>query len=192
MKKRIILGSASPRRRELLAQIGVEFEVLVSDGEEHYTSTEPSEIVQELAIAKAENVAVGAADLKNVLLIGADTIVALDGEILGKPKSEEDAFRMLKSLQGRGHQVYTGIALLLYDEVGEKSIIRHAERTEVFVHAMEDEEICRYIATGEPMDKAGSYGIQGKFAAYIDRIEGDYYNVVGLSCGVSVSAVERN
>lgn len=180
MKKRIILGSASPRRRELLAQIGVEFEVLVSDGEEHYTSTEPSEIVQELAIAKAENVAVGAADLKNVLLIGADTIVALDGEILGKPKSEEDAFRMLKSLQGRGHQVYTGIALLLYDEVGEKSIIRHAERTEVFVHAMEDEEICRYIATGEPMDKAGSYGIQGKFAAYIDRIEGDYYNVVGL------------
>lgn len=180
MKKRIILGSASPRRRELLAQIGVEFEVLVSDGEEHYTSTEPSEIVQELAIAKAENVAVGAADLKNVLLIGADTIVALDGEILGKPKSEEDAFRMLKSLQGRGHQVYTGIALLLYDEVGGKSIIRHAERTEVFVHAMEDEEICRYIATGEPMDKAGSYGIQGKFAAYIDRIEGDYYNVVGL------------
>lgn len=180
MKKRIILGSASPRRRELLAQIGVEFEVLVSDGEEHYTSTEPSEIVQELALAKAENVAVGADDLKNVLLIGADTIVALDGEILGKPKSEEDAFRMLKSLQGRGHQVYTGIALLLYDEVGEKSIIRHAERTEVFVHAMEDEEICRYIATGEPLDKAGSYGIQGKFAAYIDRIEGDYYNVVGL------------
>ena len=180
MKKRIILGSASPRRRELLAQIGVEFEVLVSDGEEHYTSTEPSEIVQELALAKAENVAVGADDLKNVLLIGADTIVALDGEILGKPKSEEDAFRMLKSLQGRGQQVYTGITLLLYDEVGEKSIIRHAERTEVFVHAMEDEEICRYIATGEPMDKAGSYGIQGKFAAYIDRIEGDYYNVVGL------------
>ena len=163
----------------------------MSDGEEHYTSTEPSEIVQELAIAKAENVAVGAADLKNVLLIGADTIVALDGEILGKPKSEEDAFRMLKSLQGRGHQVYTGIALLLYDEVGEKSIIRHAERTEVFVHAMEDEEICRYIATGEPMDKAGSYGIQGKFAAYIDRIEGDYYNVVGLPVA-SVSAVERN
>lgn len=180
MKKRIILGSASPRRRELLEQIGVEFEVLVSGGEEKYTSTEPAEIVKELALAKAENVAAVVEHLENVVVIGADTIVALDGEILGKPKSEEDAFRMLKHLQGREHQVYTGTALLIYDESGEKRVIGHAERTEVFVHEMDDEEICRYIATGEPMDKAGGYGIQGRFAAYIERIEGDYYNVVGL------------
>lgn len=180
MKKRMILASASPRRRELLSQIGIDFEVLVSDGEEKYTSTEPAQIVKELALAKAENVAAAVGDLENVLLIGADTIVVLDGEILGKPKSEEDAFRMLKHLQGREHQVYTGMALLVYDESGERQVISHAERTEVFVHAMEDEEIRRYIATGEPMDKAGGYGIQGRFAAYIDRIEGDYYNVVGL------------
>lgn len=180
MKKRIILSSASPRRRELLSQIGVEFEVLVSDGEENYTSTDPAEIVKELALAKAENVAAVVESIENTLLIGADTIVVLDGEILGKPKNEEDAFRMLKHLQGRDHQVYTGTALLAHDEKGEKTVISHAEQTEVFVHAMEDAEIRRYIATGEPMDKAGGYGIQGGFAAYIDRIEGDYYNVVGL------------
>lgn len=180
MKKRIILGSASPRRRELLSQIGVEFEVLVSDGEENYTSTDPAEIVKELALAKAENVAAVVESIENTLLIGADTIVVLDCEILGKPKNEEDAFRMLKHLQGRKHQVYTGTALLAHDEKGEKTVISHAERTDVFVHAMEDAEIRRYIATGEPMDKAGGYGIQGGFAAYIDRIEGDYYNVVGL------------
>lgn len=180
MKKRIILSSASPRRRELLSQIGVGFEVLVSDGEENYTSTDPAEIVKELALAKAENVAAVVESIENTLLIGADTIVVLDGEILGKPKNEEDAFRMLKHLQGRNHQVYTGTALLAHDEKGEKTVISHAEQTEVFVHAMEDAEIRRYIATGEPMDKVGGYGIQGGFAAYIDRIEGDYYNVVGL------------
>lgn len=180
MQKRIILGSASPRRRRLLAQIGLEFEVVVSDGEEKYESTTPIEIVKELALAKAENVSAGVGSRENLVIIGADTVVALDGRILGKPKSREDAFRMLKDLQGRSHQVYTGTALLVYDEKGGKTIISHVERTEVFVHAMEDAEIHRYIATGEPMDKAGGYGIQGGFAAYIDRIEGDYYNVVGL------------
>ena len=180
MAKRIILGSASPRRRELLAQIGVEFEVMISSGEEKYTSTEPAEIVKELALAKAENIAEAVEKKEDLLIIGADTIVALDGEILGKPKDEEDAVRMLMRLQGRKHQVYTGTALISYDEKGEKTMISHAEQTEVFVHAMDGEEIRRYTATKEPMDKAGGYGIQGKFAAYIDRIEGDYYNVVGL------------
>lgn len=180
MTKRVILGSASPRRRELLAQIGINFDVLVSGGEERYTSTEPEEIVKELALAKAENVSAVLEEKESCLVIGADTIVVLDGEILGKPKDEEDAFRMLKSLQGRAHQVYTGTALLDYDTEGTKNVIRHAERTEVFVHAMTDAEIRQYISTGEPMDKAGGYGIQGRFAAYIDRIEGDYYNVVGL------------
>lgn len=180
MTKRVILGSASPRRRELLAQIGINFDVLVSGGEERYTSTEPEEIVKELALAKAENVSAVLEEKESCLVIGADTIVVLDGEILGKPKDEEDAFRMLKSLQGRAHQVYTGTALLDYDTEGTKNVIRYAERTEVFVHAMTDTEIRQYISTGEPMDKAGGYGIQGRFAAYIDRIEGDYYNVVGL------------
>lgn len=180
MKRKVILGSASPRRRELLIQIGVQFEVCVGGGEEYYKSTEPAEIVKELALMKAENTADAIKNKKSHLIIGADTIVALDGEILGKPADEDDAFRMLKHLQGREHQVYTGVAILEFDEDEKKSVTYHVEETTVFVHAMDDEEIWCYIATGEPMDKAGSYGIQGRFAAYIDRIEGDYYNVVGL------------
>lgn len=197
--KKIILGSASPRRRELLEQIGVEFEVLAGSGEEKYTSTAPEEIVKELALMKAENTAQELlraekekqgkgygnshgenASLKNLLVIGADTIVVKDGEILGKPTDEEKAFHMLTGLQGREHQVYTGVAILNYSADGEKRIVQHAEETKVFVHPMNAEEIRRYISTGESMDKAGAYGIQGRFAAYIERIEGDYYNVVGL------------
>ncbi len=180
MKKKVILGSASPRRRELLTQIGVKFEVCVGGGEEHYQSTKPAEIVKELALMKAENTACAMENKKSHLIIGADTIVALDGEILGKPTDEEDAFRMLSHLQGREHQVYTGVVIVDFDENERKSITYHVEETTVVVQEMDDEEIRRYIATGEPMDKAGSYGIQGSFAAYIARIEGDYYNVVGL------------
>ncbi len=191
VKRKIILASASPRRRELLAQIDVEFEVRVSDKEEIYHSCKPEEIVKELALMKAENVAAdlaeetraageGNGELRNVVVIGADTVVVLDGQILGKPKDEEDAADMLSRLQGRAHEVYTGTAILDYDEEGRRSVVNQAVRTEVHVHAMEEAEIRRYIATGEPMDKAGAYGIQGRFAAFIDRIEGDYYNVVGL------------
>lgn len=190
MKKRIILGSASPRRRELLAQIGVEFEVRVSNKEEIYTSDIPEEIVKELALMKAENVALemeeenadGAADrrLRDTVVIGADTIVVLDDKILGKPADEKDAARMLRNLQGRCHEVYTGVAVIDCDSSGEKNTVVHAVGTKVYVNPMTEEEIGDYIATGEPMDKAGAYGIQGRFAAYIDRIEGDYYNVVGL------------
>lgn len=200
MKKRIILGSASPRRRELLEQIGIEFEIVVSDAREHYKSTRPEDIVRELALMKAEHVAkeverrekeraeqasipgldTGEAHLRNVVILGADTIVVRDGQILGKPSDEEAAFSMLKSLQGRMHQVYTGVAVLNFDGSGSLRTISHAEETKVYVHEMTDEEIRRYIAAGESMDKAGAYGVQGRFAAYIDRIEGDYYNVVGL------------
>ena len=200
MKKRIILGSASPRRRELLEQIGLEFEIVVSDAREHYKSTRPEEIVRELALMKAEHVAkeverrekeraeqasiprleTGEVHLCNVVILGADTIVVRDGQILGKPSDEEEAFSMLKSLQGRMHQVYTGVAVLNFDGSGSLRTISHAEETKVYVHEMTDEEIRRYIAAGESMDKAGAYGVQGRFAAYIDRIEGDYYNVVGL------------
>ena len=182
MGKRIILGSASPRRRELLRQIGVEFEVMVSKGEEKYKSAVPEEIVKELALEKAENVSeeIEKCTKKDLVIIGADTIVVLGGEILGKPVDEADAFRMLKSLQGRVHRVYTGVALLDFDAKGRKQTTVHAKKTDVYVHEMRQEEIRRYIATKESMDKAGAYGVQGKFASYIDRIEGDYYNVVGL------------
>ena len=184
MKKRIILGSASPRRRELLEQIGVEFEVKVSGKEEVYYSLDSAAIVKELALMKAENVAeeLGAADTqeKDLIVVGADTVVVLDGEILGKPKDEADAERMLKALQGRSHDVYTGAAFLTYGRNGDKEVCSYAVGTRVFVNPMTENEIRAYIATGEPMDKAGAYGIQGRFAAYIEKIEGDYYNVVGL------------
>jgi septum formation protein len=183
MNKKIILASASPRRRELLAQIGLEFEVKVSNKEEVYTSTKPQKIVEELALMK-ENVAsdlqAEGVELKNTIVIGADTIVVRNEEILGKPKDEEHAYEILLSLQGRAHEVYTGVAILSYNNTGEKEIINHAVETKVHVHEMSEEEIRAYIATGDPMDKAGAYGIQGSFAAYIDGIEGDYYNVVGL------------
>ncbi len=201
MKKKIVLGSASPRRRELLSQIGVEFTVRISEKEEVYHSTVPEEIVKELALMKAENVAEdlvaelrgaedgslaaqpeipGEAGLKNMVIIGADTIVVLDQTILGKPRDEEDAFRMLQALQGRSHEVYTGVAVLDHDSDGRRHTKNHVVKTEVYVHEMTEEEIRSYIAAGEPMDKAGAYGIQGSFAKYIDRIDGDYYNVVGL------------
>lgn len=195
-KKRIILGSASPRRRELLEQIGISFEVRVSDKEEVYHSLIPEEIVKELALSKAENVADDLREkqeqvkqisfdkknnvLSDTIVIGADTIVVSDGSILGKPKDEADAVRMIRSLQGRSHKVYTGVAILDYDEEGKTKSVVHAVETEVFVSPMSDEEIREYAATGEPLDKAGAYGIQGRFAAYIERIDGDYYNVVGL------------
>ena len=185
-EKTIILGSASPRRRELLAQIGADFEVRVSNKEEVYHSNVPEEIVKELALMKAENVAEELAEenpagaVKSTVVIGADTIVVLDGKILGKPVDEADAVRMLSSLQGRRHDVYTGVAVLDYDENGEKRVYNYPVGTAVYVNEMTEEEIRAYVETKDPLDKAGAYGIQGRFAAHIDRIEGDYYNVVGL------------
>ena len=163
--KKIILGSASPRRKELLSQIGVPFEVRVSNKEEVYTNTVPKEIVKEA---------------RNVIVIGADTIVVHEEQILGKPKDEQEAFEMIRSLQGDTHQVYTGVAVLDFDENGEKTVISHAVETKVSVNPMSTEEIQKYIESKEPMDKAGAYGIQGRFSAFIEKIEGDYFNVVGL------------
>ena len=186
MKKRIILGSASPRRQELLSQIGVEFEVRVSNKEEIYKSSIPEEIVKELSLMKAENVAsdllenIADGSIKDTVVIGADTIVVLDDEILGKPSDEEDAVCMLTRLQGREHWVYTGVAVLDFGPDGEKTVINYPVGTKVYVNAMTEDEIRAYVATKDPLDKAGAYGIQGRFAAYIDRIDGDYYNVVGL------------
>ena len=179
LNKKIILASASPRRRELLTQAGYEFEIQVSHKEEIYISETPDEIVKELALLKAKDIA-EQNDAKNLLVIGADTVVAHKGAILGKPKSKEDAFDMIKGFQGDKHQVYTGVAILDYDADGKETVVNHAVKTDVYVNPMTDEEIWNYIESDNVMDKAGSYGIQSGFAVYIEKIEGDYFNVVGL------------
>lgn len=177
--KKIILASASPRRRELLAQAGYEFEIQVSHKEETYTSATPDEIVKELALLKAKDIA-EQNDAKNMIVIGADTVVAHKGAILGKPQSIDNAFDMIKGFQGDKHQVYTGVAILDYDADGKETVVNHAVKTDVYVNPMTDEEIWNYIESDNVMDKAGSYGIQSGFAVYIEKIEGDYFNVVGL------------
>ena len=178
-KKKIILASASPRRRELMAQAGYEFEVQVSHKEETYSSETPDEIVKELALLKARDIAEQNA-VKDLVVIGADTVVAYQGAILGKPKSKEEAFAMIQSFQEDKHQVYTGVAVLSYDAEGNEIVVNHAVKTDVYVNAMTDEEILKYIENDNVMDKAGSYGIQSGFAIHIEKIEGDYFNVVGL------------
>lgn len=177
----IILASGSPRRRELLAQAGFEFKVEVSNADENVSEESPVEMVEELAARKAKAV-VNLHDQKedNCLIIGADTIVVLDGKILGKPSDEEDAKAMLASLSGRTHQVYTGVALFMVKEgMIEKKKTFH-ECTDVTMVPMTEKEIAEYVASGDPMDKAGAYGIQGPAAVFISGIRGDYYNVVGL------------
>ena len=177
MAEKIVLASASPRRRELLKQMGLEFTVHPAKGEEVITKQKPDEIVTELAKQKAMEVAAFLSG--NAVVIGADTVVAKDGKILGKPKDEENAFEMLSLLEGETHQVYTGVCLL---QKQKNDIQIHAfyEATEVEFYPMSEQEIRGYIAGGEPMDKAGAYGIQGKCAVYIRGIRGDYNNVVGL------------
>ena len=186
----IILASASPRRKELLEQIGLTFEICPAKGEEVISKTIPEEAVMELSGQKAMEVAsmvktYGAehADLttpQDILVIGADTVVACDDRILGKPKDEADAKRMLHLLSGRKHAVYTGVTFVFLDKNGRAGAHTFFEKTEVIMKDLSDLEIDRYVATGEPMDKAGAYGIQGKCAIYVERIEGDYNNVVGL------------
>ena len=179
-QNRIILASASPRRRELMSQAGFEFEIQVSHKEEVYHSTRPDEIVKELALLKAEDIA-SQNDTKNCVVIGADTIVSIDDKILGKPRDKEDALSMVRQMQGRTHQVYTGVAIIQFDEAGQKCVTNHAVCTDVVVYPMTEEEMLAYVEDDSIMDKAGAYAIQGEFGAkYIERFEGDYYNVVGL------------
>ena len=176
----IILASNSPRRRELLRQIGVEPEIRPSNIDEQVTSQIPEEVVMELSSQKAEDVAAGAPD--GTLIVGADTVVAVDGRILGKPKCHDEAADMIRMIQGRAHQVYTGVTMIRKEETGSRGR-SFAEKTDVLVYPMTEEEIKAYADLDEPMDKAGAYGIQGRFAAYIEGIRGDYNNVVGLPVG---------
>ncbi len=192
--KKIILASGSPRRKELLAQIGLSFTVRVSEADEHTEETKPEKLVCILSERKALAVwdELTEEEKKESILIGADTVVAVDDRILGKPADETEAFQMIKLLQGRSHQVYTGVTILrqgdmqpLEEGTSTCSIQKKQffEKTDVLVYSMSEEEITAYVKTGEPLDKAGAYGIQGSFAAYIQGINGDYSNVVGLPVG---------
>ncbi len=175
--QKVILASGSPRRRELLATIGIACEVIKSDAPEVITRDAPGEIVTELSYQKAKAVAdaLPAAADEERFVIGADTIVVYDHAILGKPKDAQDARRMLQLLSGHAHSVFTGVTILHEGQA-------HSFFKETLVHVMEmsAEEIDWYIATNDPFDKAGSYGIQGPFACFVEGIEGDYQNVVGL------------
>lgn len=173
--KRLILASASPRRRMLLTQIGMDFTVLPADvNEDPAGISDPSELCRRLAEAKAR--AVGTA-LNEGVVLGADTIVVLGGRILGKPADREDAVRMLFSLAGRQHRVYTGVALV--DAASGKELVDH-EVTSVWIRELTRRQIEAYADSGEPMDKAGSYAIQGLGSVLVERIEGCFFNVVGL------------
>lgn len=173
---RIILASGSPRRRELLDQIGAKYEVRPSEADETITSTIPSEVVKELALRKGSEVAAHYED--DVVILSADTVVANNGKILGKPKDDAEAIEMIESIQGKSHEVYTGVAIIIKKDT--EKVVNFAVETKVKVASMSMEEIVAYIRTGEHKDKAGAYAIQGKFAPYIEGIEGDYYNVVGF------------
>lgn len=181
---RILLASASPRRRELLEQIGLPFEVVVSHVEEVITETEPGKVVEQLSAQKAEAVAgsLGGPG-EETLVIGADTVVAAENTILGKPADAAKAVEMLRLLAGRTHAVYTGVTLILRGASGETARKTFHVRTDVSFYPMEEAEIRQYVATGDCMDKAGAYGIQGFCARYISGINGDYNNVVGLPVG---------
>lgn len=182
----VILASGSPRRKELLGSLGLDFQIIVPNVDEegfHLEHLPPAEVVKFLARTKAQEVA---KHHHQAYVIGSDTLVVIDHEIFGKPKSKDDAFRMLKALQGNAHQVYTGIAIFSPDKLQDNlqdipPVVCEALCTTVYMRALSDAEIHAYIATGEPMDKAGAYAIQGYGSMLIERVEGCYFNVVGMS-----------
>lgn len=182
---KIYLASASPRRKELLKQVGLSFKTMPSTVEEKITKTEPNEVVEELSYQKAVDVCakLSAEGKEDFVVIGADTVVSCWGEILGKPKDKEDAIRMLSNLQGGSHQVYTGVTLAWKYKDMSAMYATFSECTDVTMYSMTQEDIKRYVDSGEPMDKAGAYAIQGLCAAYVQGICGDYNNVVGLPVG---------
>lgn len=182
---RFILASGSPRRKEILTQIGISFEVIKSECPEDIApNTLPEDAVKILAERKALDVI---NNLKNdfsaaplVILISADTVVSIDNEILGKPRNAEDACNMLKKLSSRKHIVSTGMCVCFISQ-SSRELFTSVSQSSVYFKKMTDDEIMDYINTGEPMDKAGSYGVQGKCAAFIERLEGDFFSVMGLS-----------
>jgi len=178
----IILASQSPRRRELLSQMGLTYRVEAADIDEHMDRALPPDALVE-AISAEKAAAVARIEGAGPLIIAADTVVVLDGAVLGKPRDEHDARAMLERLSGREHQVYTGFTVRQ-----GKEILTRSERTDVRFRALSEAEIRAYAATGEPMDKAGAYGIQGLGALLVEGIRGDYFNVMGLPvCRLSLT-----
>jgi len=176
--KRLILASASPRRRELLRQAGFAFEVAPAEVDETYPGgEEPAAFAERLALEKADQVARRFTAKDDVVVLGADTVVVADRELLGKPASADDARAMLRKLSGIAHRVITGVALAA-PGAGCRAVGH--EVTRVFFRPLTDEEITAYVATGEPLDKAGAYAAQGRAARFVTRVEGCYFNVVGL------------
>jgi septum formation protein len=182
----LILASASPRRVELLTQVGIPFRQVVSEvNEDLHDPADPDEHVRALSRRKAEDVAKG---LSSGIILGADTVVVLDEHILGKPTGEKGASEMLRMLSGRTHQVYTGLTLI--DAARDRSV-SHVEITEVTFRELTDDEIADYVATREPLDKAGAYGIQGRGALLVSGVKGCYCNVVGLPLVGLVGLIKR-
>ncbi|MBB6674238.1 Maf family protein [Cohnella nanjingensis] len=186
MIRSLILASSSPRRKELLQGLNLPFQTHPSEEDESVpTGTAPREMVEMLSLRKAKSVA---SLYGEGLVIGSDTIVVCDRLILGKPRDEDDSARMLSLIQGRSHFVYTGVAIV---EAGTgRSSVAHS-KTEVFVKPMDKDKIRRYIQTGEPNDKAGSYAIQGIGATLVEKIDGDYFTVVGLPVGLLAEMLEK-
>ena len=189
----IVLASRSPRRAELLAAAGISFEVRAADIDETpHVNEAPEAYVERLAIEKARAVFALLNDQpegwspRHVLVLGADTTVVIDGLILGKPETDAEATDMLRRLRGRVHDVFTGVAV-----VGESGVRSAVERTRVWFEAMTDEDISWYVASGEPVDRAGAYAIQGLASRFIPRIEGSYSNVVGLPVAVVSSILNQ-
>jgi septum formation protein len=175
----LILASSSPRRQELIRSLGLPYEIISSNADESVDDKlTPAEIVEVLSLRKAQTVCevIRSSD-KQGIVIGSDTIVVFEGQILGKPKDGKDSFRMLSALQGNTHQVFSGVACV-DSQTGAFQVSHRV--TNVTMKSLTDEQIRRYIATGEPHDKAGSYAIQGLGATIVEGIEGDYFNVVGL------------
>jgi septum formation protein len=175
MKRKLILASGSLRRKELLEKAGLHFEIIISDYEEDMAlPLSPDELVKHLSRGKAETVA---KEHKDAIVLSADTIVAYDSQILGKPHTEEKAEKMLQLLSGKQHSVFTGFTVMLLEE---NKIISRAIETKVYFNRLSDDEIKKYVATGDPLEKAGAYAIQKIGEAFVEKIEGDYNNVVGL------------
>ncbi len=177
MTDKIILASASPRRRNLLSLMGLTFEVNPSKREEVITKSEPDAVVEELSFQKAEDIA-GRTD--NGLVIGSDTVVTIDGKILGKPATREEAIAMIRSLSGRVHEVYTGVTLIERENGRTVWTETFSEKADVKVMPLSEAEIEGYVDRGESMDKAGAYGIQGYFSVFVEEIKGEYATVLGL------------
>ncbi len=183
--KTIILASASPRRRELLEKIGLRFEVEPSNYEEDvHSGLEPHELAQKISLEKAEAVA---SKHKNAVVIAADTFIVFDGKILGKPHTEKEARKMLETISGKSHSVITGFSII--DTTTSKTLSKSVE-TKVYIRKLTSAEVDAYVKSKEPLDKAGAYAIQGLGAVFVEKIEGDYFNVIGLPLSALTEALK--